>query len=175
MASPRPVPRTLGGKVRQEELFLVAGRDSAARIGDQQLQPSPADVTRVTTISRLTIASRIASAALSTRFTTTRLNWSGSRFTRGRSDARSARTSIPSRRPSKTSSPLRTTELKSQGTICAFGKRENWENSSASVLTDSTSREIVAAHSRSTRWGFGCGRSPIELARDPFRPRARSE
>ena len=62
--------------------------------------------------------------------------------------ASSTRRSMPSRRPRKTDKAFLTISLRSLGTGWAAGKRENWENSSARVFTDSTSREMVRAHSR---------------------------
>ena len=72
-----------------------------------------AAVARVATSSRFTRESRMASAALSTRFTTTRLNCSGSTCTGGSSGARSTRRSMPSSRPANTSSALRTISFRS--------------------------------------------------------------
>ena len=68
--------------------------------------------------------------------------------------------------PRKHRSAFRTISFRSHGTGCAAGKRENCENSSASFLTDSTSREMVAAHSRSDAMGVGRRDAAIELARD---------
>ena len=109
----------------------------------------------------------MASAALSTRFTTTRWNCSRSRFTGGRPGAKLVRIEMPSRRPWKTASASSTTSFRSQRTGWAAGKRANCENSSTSVFTDSTDFEMVAAHSCRMRVGWRGGRSSaIELAGD---------
>ncbi len=104
----------LGGEVGQEQFLLIFGRDAAAGVGDDQLDR----YRRRRAAWRCTAASPsescMASAALSTRLTTTRLNCSRSTLTGGRPGARSVRISMPSSRPAKTARALSTTSFRSQ-------------------------------------------------------------
>ena len=78
----------LGREVGQEQLFLLVGRDAAAGVGDDQFDGFRARPAWVVISRRFTSESCMASAALSTRFTTTRWNCSLSMFTGGKSAAK---------------------------------------------------------------------------------------
>ena len=152
IASPRPVPRFLVEKYGRNSFSLSSG-----------LTPQPESATTSSTVSAapgcvatysfFTSESCMASAALSTRFTTTRWNCSRSRFTGGSPGAKLVWMAMPSSRSLKTARASCTTSLRSLRTGCAAGKRANCENSSTSVFTESTDFEMVSAHSRMMRAG----------------------
>src|ERR1019366_5256064 len=98
MARPKPVPRFLVEKYGRKSLSLSS-----------LLTPAPESATTTSTVSAapgwvemysvFTRESCMASAALSTRFTTTRWNCSRSTFTAGRFGAKLVRMEMSSRRP----------------------------------------------------------------------------
>ena len=165
---------SLGGKVRQKQFFLVSGGNSAAGVRDQQLHRIGARSARVTHQQPLDqrVAHRFGGVVH-------QVHHHALELLRIQIDAgqigRQIHAQIDPVQPAvENIQRVPDDVVQIAGTGCAAGKRENCENSSASVLTDSTSREMVARAFPQHALRFGRRTLPrSRLARDALGATAR--
>ena len=168
MARPRPVPRPLVEKYGRNSFSLSSARDAAAGVGHQQLHRIGGG--RAACATQQVLHQRILHGfgGVVHQVDHHALELLADRRSPAAGPAARSTLQIDAVQPPVETRPARcrTISFRSQGTGCAAGKRENCENSSASVFTDSTSREMVAAHSRRMRCDSGVVPAAIQLPRD---------